>query len=566
MLSKLVLVSAAATLILPSTSDACMQMCLTKRHLAAIGAICVVLSPILIPVSIGYGAIKLAVEVKDAAKDAMNPHESGTSVATENTEFWRTRSETAQLKEYFAKADKEPTPSNLFTCGLHFLMADDLSAARMYFRRSIELAKQDPNWEKDMKTLPIVALALYQAGLVKMRVHLFDQALDHFQEAYNIITKNFGTFDESKVSVEDNVLDANEIVREMSWARLHRALYEIDEYFNSGGIDASLRANDLAVAVDELVAQAAAVSSIDDATASKDQLELKYTSLLRGAIAVFYQNANEHSYHWGISRPEPKDVDEARKIAVEDQAARSKAFLENVIPAFEKIIYALVDRGIGSKLNSGDNDSFVGWSHYYLTRCNFVLLNKSVALNHFNQAKRRLGANDVTFNPSHCDPYLDRYNSHTAEDREIEGPFDLSGLASVALGPHSIWTAQKASGTEPHLWEKKTMHRPCVCSTCFKIMGFGTPGYICTCCGYRAHEDCKKQIEEAPCLARNDLSRMDNHQHILRNKTCHRPHWCSFCQKVVLKNALQCEACSIIVHEGCSTRMRNVIIAEAEQK
>lgn len=579
MLSKLVFVTAAATLLLPSAAEACCGPSFTGKQLAALGVVAVILSPVLIPYGIIHGSVVLGASAVRGIKEKLSADRQGSEATQKQTAYWRERSNSAQVKEFFEKADKDPTPNSLFTCGLHFMLAGDVCGARMYLRRAIELARKDENWERDEKLLLFVIFATYNLGLAKFKSQRYDQALVHFQEAHQLITKHFGVFDRDAktTQLDDAVLDAAEIEREMSWARLHRALYDVDDFLNANGEnDDSLRAKDLNQAVSELQAQAATFAkNVNDASATNDAISDKYIAQLRAAVGLFYQKANEHCYWWGVERPETEDDADGNKLRqrlVADQDARAKVFSEQVIPAFQSIISAVEDSGLGKRqMDLQDFRYVAGWAHYYLARSYYVVHDKSAARNQLSLCECFLDKSDIAFDPSEVENYITSLQNFSGEVKTQLGPSYMEFIANAALPVHYATTdlSNLTSQAQPHLWEAKKMHRPTTCAKCMKWLSGKDKdeAFICTCCGYRAHKSCKEALgDDAPCLARSGEAILAGHQHVLRKKTLHRITFCTFCTRLIKNpaNALKCESCSsVVVHaDSCAPQMRNVIIAE----
>jgi hypothetical protein len=551
MLSKLIFAASAATLLLPSTVSAC------GMSGGGGGGADLLLLALFLPVFGVWAAADAAAAKVKSIKDHIRDNKKKRDDAKARGAKPDTTVST-ELQQLFTKTEKEPTPSNLLACGLHFAMVEDYNNARMYLRRAIALAKENPEWEKDMKTLPIVAYAEYQSGLLKMRIQLYAQALHHFEEAYEIIGNKLGSSRKNN-KAQKNVepLTAEQVAAQLAWAKLHVAIYSGDSY--QGDNRGARRLQDLNQAADSLEKLAAAVP--EDSAGEKLEAEC------RAAIARFYQLAEKYSYRWGMTMQQ-RATTEGRSLVLEN---KTEPFKTEILPRFQHIIDKATSLHEKKQLDDDDTAELLGWSHYYAARCNYAIRNLKVARAHAAECKKFLPPNELKLSFEHVNESYKSAIEQPAHDKST-AEYDLQAFYDLVLSPHTNVRPDDASGTQGHSWKQRTFHRPswCAYSKCqspfitLEDMKVGT--WICEHCGGRYHQKCKEACAESACIAVNEASQMEAHQHIMRKKTLFSPTWCSApgCTAPLIKNmfgAHSCETCEITTHSECASKLKNAVVA-----
>lgn len=567
--TQIAIAAGALALLAPSASEACMQNFLTKRHLAVMGAVAAVTFPLWIVPAAGYGIVVGISSAASSAKEKMHSDFAQTTLAERDAEYWRRR--TDEIRPFFEEAEKNPNPVNIFRLGMHLIAAEDFVTGRRFLRRSIDLAKQQnpQGWDKDVNLLPILALATQQIGELLMRLHSFSDAYDQFVEAARLAANlNAFSAEDKKQAIAAssssnaanpnaatenfNLLSETDLQHSIAWACLHKALYALDE--QDPQVDGLLQS---------------AVNALDKLRGAFAEYDLHY------AIGRFYQFARTMRR----DRPSAEDDGDDDPSATnwnhtyytQTIPAFKAEFTAKIAPLFDGVIKRLKADGLADVSCTDDPASKGLWgtANLYQARCFFVLDDLHSADQCMTIARKMF----VTRNNSdEGETELFGMNvkeirdcvGRGEEDRESEfNRIDRALELHVLESPGKNWKC----GTQPHEWIQRKFHRPSTCQACMKMISWSenrAGPFECNACHYRCHKECKEKLgADSVCGAASDISKLGDHQHILRKRTLHSPHFCGLCDSVI-KNffaAYGCESCAVLVHEDCAKKMRNALIA-----
>jgi tetratricopeptide (TPR) repeat protein len=575
MLSTLLLASSAATLLAASNPSRSCGMSgpgsgLAMGGLAIAGVLGAVTSPIWGPVYLVGKGIGMAI---DAIDQTAHPSEAGSALTVKDVD-WKKRNETVELKKFFAEAEKNPTPTNLFAAGLQFFVAEDFAAADNYFRRASELVKKNPNYLQDKTLLSVLALSENQRGNLKMQQQRFNNAVEHFQEAYDIITKHLegskasNDDDEKKAAhnnneTSSNILSADSVGDSLAYAKLHAAVYSDSCWaWGSDEVKAAVlvsRTNNLNEAVSFFTERADRLQSAPETVA-------KYETLLKAAIAVFYKYAEEVSYRW--KNPEAlfytKTVAEIKALFPTWQ----QTFRENVLPRFEKVLSFL--EKLPNKKNASHSGELLGWCGYYLSRIYFLLGDDKKAKSILAKCGLLLPADELERQefPESCPIALEKLEKGVEQD-EPGYYTNYENLAREALRPHALPPQAESSEQLGHDWKQHFFKVPTFCSVCSEFINLeeNSEAFRCEYCYKGAHKHCREKIgDSAPCAKRSQPKEgaTNQHQHVLTKTNLHKPTFCSSCSKFIVNpfGAYKCSLCFIVVDKSCAQEMKNAVISD----
>ena len=481
-----------------------MQFRLTTRDLVVMGALSVILSPLLIPAGVIYG-------VGCAAAIGINAAGNKVATAKENRKAMKQLLERGpsndQLKAALQKLADDvatnPCFQTLLEFGMGVLLAKDYLSAAALLTRAAEAAGEGNKAG--------LLNALYYKGFCLQQASRFSDAAENFAKARAVAVS-------ARNATDAPTTDAGAVkITEADClaAQAYSAFLSADE-FNHG----------------------------DDAARPSLDAYVTFTFADRAALVTkCLDQINEAISMRGDDDNSDADVFAYRAWIGFQKASRSHEpdFEEN--PVDRALLQVVLDdivraESLSEKAEDSIPDELLALKVHTL----YLLGHQTESIAVYHKLK-------------------ETHSSVYCADVTYPG-MQLSWLASDWPRPRAVMYQYRLA---PHHLEEKRFKRPTWCDVCRQFITLAQnmdKCFECLHCHSRCHRDCKEKLLLQSCWTRASADDALAHKHILKKRFTHSLHDCLVCQKSIMmfQDVLQCTTCQSFFHDKCATLHDNTVI------